>query len=385
MKINKSVKSKSKSIFKALAIISLLAAYAYGLIHEEQDFQEKLFLAFPEMSIIGSSETEPSYYYAEFPEGNKFVLVYKAMGWGGPATVATKIDSLGYVDKVSVIAHKETPAFFAQLVKKSFFDQFEGKHISDKFILDDDVSAVSGATISSQGFNTALRKNCHFLANEEFKMEYPEETTSVSFTGPGYFILLLFILVYLGAKFGFSKYLIGIQLISIVLIGFMLNYSLSISHITALLMGFLPNTATNINWYILLGSIIAMIILVGKNFYCKWICPFGAVQDLMQKISGISLPIPQWLKKFAQYSSGFIAWFSVMVIFISRNPAIGNFEPFAAFFSFKGFGIIWIILPILIFSSFFIKRMWCRFFCPVGFCLNTACKVRNSITKKINL
>ena len=124
-----------------------------------------------------------------------------------------------------------------------------------------------------------------------------------------------------------------------------------------------------------------MILFVGKNFYCSWICPFGAIQDLLNKVSDISLPISPWLKKYGQKISGIIAWFSVCIIFITRNPAIGSFEPFAALFSFKGFGIIWVVLPVLIFSSFFIKRMWCRFFCPVGFCLNETCKIRAGIIK----
>jgi Na+-translocating ferredoxin:NAD+ oxidoreductase RnfG subunit len=381
---NSLIKNKSASILKALAILSVLAAYVFGLLKEEKNYQEKLIQAFPDMTIISSTGNDPVCYYANFPEGTKYVLLYKTMGWGGPALIATKVDTSGFVEKVSVVDHKETPSFFAQLIKKSFFDQYKGKHISDGFILDEDINAVSGATISSEGFNTALRKSYHYLGNTKFKMDIPEITKSISFNGLGYLILLLFILAYLGSRFGFSRFLMVIQLIAVVVIGFMLNYPLSVSHITSLFMGFFPSPVSNITWYILLGSIVVMILFVGKNLYCTWICPFGAIQDLMHKISGISLPIPQWLKKYGKNISGIIAWFSVCVIFISRNPAIGNFEPFAALFSFKGFGIIWIVLPVLIFSSFFIKRMWCRFFCPVGFLLNNACKLRNSAKKKIN-
>jgi polyferredoxin len=149
-------------------------------------------------------------------------------------------------------------------------------------------------------------------------------------------------------------------------------------------MGFFPSLKSSITWYILLGSILAMIVFVGKNLYCTWVCPFGAIQSILNKASGISLPVSPVLKKYGKVSSGVIAWFSICVIFLSRNPALGNFEPFAAIFSFKGFGIIWFVLPVLIFSAFFIKRMWCRFFCPVGFFLNGANKIRNSVINKIN-
>lgn len=378
-------KNSASSILYGLAIVSVLAAYIFGLIGEERNYQEKMVQAFPEMSIISSKGNDPICYFADFPEGKKYVLLYKTMGWGGPAMVATKIDTSGNIEDVRVVDHKETPAFFASLIKNEYFTQFTNKNIGDQFSIGKDIAAVSGATISSQGFNKAVGESCHYLANAEFQMDIPKEKVHFSFLDPGFLILLLFALAYFGCRLGLDKYRILIQIASIVIIGFVLNFLLSMSHITSLFMGFFPSLESNIKWYILLGSILAMIIFAGKNFYCRWICPFGAVQDLLNKVSGISLPISPWLKKYGRMSSGMIAWFSVCVIFISRNPAIGSFEPFAAFFSFKGFGIIWIVLPVLIFSSFFIKRMWCRFFCPVGFILNSACKIRNSANKKMKI
>ncbi len=370
-------------ILKAFAILSVLAAYIFGLLSEERDCQEKLFLTYPDMTILSTSGKNPVCYQAKFPEGKKYVVLCKTMGWGGPALVSTRIDTSGYVDDVAVINHKETPAFFAQLQKKSFFEQYKGKYIADNFSIDGDVDVISGATISSLGFNKAVKESSHYLAAAEFQMEFAESNFSISYTDPAYFILLLFALAYFGTRFRLKKYLIIVQLISVVLLGFMLNYPLSVSHITSLLMGFFPSPDRNLIWYILLGSIGVMILFVGRNLYCAWICPFGAIQELLNKVSGISLPVSPILKKMGKFSSGFIAWFAVCVIFISRNPAVGSFEPFAALFSFKGFGIIWIILPVLIFSSFLIKRMWCRYFCPVGFFLNGSCKMRNKILNQL--
>lgn len=384
MKKKRSINSKASGILYGLAIISVLAAYIFGLLGEERNYQEKLFQAFPEMSIINSNGSDPICYFADFPEGKKYVLLYKTMGWGGPAMVATKIDTSGFVDDVRIVAHKETPAFFACLLKNEYFTQFVDKNIGDRFAMGEDINAVSGATISSQGFNKAIQESCHYLAHAEFQMDIPEEKVHLSFSLPAYLILLLFTLAYFGTRFGLGKYRILLQMASVVIMGFILNFPLSMSHITSLFMGFFPSMERHIIWYILLGSILAMILFVGKNFYCTWICPFGAIQDIMNKISGISLPVSPLLKKYGKMSSAIIAWFSVCVIFLSRNPALGSFEPFAALFSFKGFGIIWIVLPVLIICSFFIKRMWCRFYCPVGFLLNGACKIRNSKNKKTN-
>jgi len=50
--------------------------------------------------------------------------------------------------------------------------------------------------------------------------------------------------------------------------------------------------------------------------------------------------------------------------FLTKSPSFAGYEPFATLFGRQGFGIQWLILPVVIFSSFFISRFWCRFFCP---------------------
>jgi Na+-translocating ferredoxin:NAD+ oxidoreductase RnfG subunit len=245
VKKNRLINIKASGILYGFSIISVLAAYVFGLLGEERNFQEKLFQAFPEMSIISTQGNDPICYFADFPEGKKYVLLYKTMGWGGPAMVATKIDTSGKVEDVRVVDHKETPAFFTSLLKNEYFIQFIDKNISDRFSLDEDINAVSGATISSQGFNKAIGESCHYLANAEFQMEFPKEKAHISFSFPGYLILLLFAIAYFGSRFGLAKFRILLQMASIVIIGFMLNFPLSMSHITSLFMGFFPSSLSD--------------------------------------------------------------------------------------------------------------------------------------------
>jgi Na+-translocating ferredoxin:NAD+ oxidoreductase RnfG subunit len=372
-----------KRILALLAFVSLVGAYIYGIVTEEKFYQKELESAFPEMEIINSKGTDPICYQAKFPEGAYFVLIKKAMGWGGPAIVASKVDTAGNLVQVKVIDHKETPAFFARLEKEQYFDQFGGKHISDKFELGNDLNAISGATVSSKGFNRAIRESSHFLANESFSLSISDEKESVKLNQSGYIVIILIMIAFFASIFKFRKAKIIVQLSSVFILGFLLNCSLSISNFGAMFMGFFPNPASNIMWYIMMFSVVLMIIILGKPTYCIWLCPFGAIQDLLNKISGISLPIHPLMKKFAKWSSGFLTWFSLFVIFISRNPSVGSYEPFAALFGFKGIGLVWVVLPAMIFSSFFIKRMWCRYFCPVGYLIIGGCKQRNQISKQI--
>ena len=70
-----------------------------------------------------------------------------------------------------------------------------------------------------------------------------------------------------------------------------------------------------------------------------------------------------------------------MITFLTSNPGLGTFEPFATLFSLKGAGIQWYMVSVAIIGSFFIPRFWCRFFCPVGLCLNQAGKVKTGFRK----
>ena len=168
----------------------------------------------------------------------------------------------------------------------------------------------------------------------------------------------------------------------LVLVGFYMNFPLSISNLSSIILGYIPMPNENLLWWIMIAGVFIIIGFTGKNLYCYWICPFGALQEFLGKISGISLKIPPRLRRNSSYVAGTLTWLGLMIIFITRNPSTGNYEPFAAMFGFHGEGVMWYILPLVLFGSLFIRRFWCRFFCPVGFCLSQGCRLRNHIVRK---
>jgi polyferredoxin len=84
------------------------------------------------------------------------------------------------------------------------------------------------------------------------------------------------------------------------------------------------------------------------------------------------------LLKRARSIVNFLLWLSLMVIFLSKHPALGSFEPFAMMFSLNGTGIQWFILPLALIGSFFMSTFWCRFFCPCGQALTKMVQFRKS-------
>jgi polyferredoxin len=85
------------------------------------------------------------------------------------------------------------------------------------------------------------------------------------------------------------------------------------------------------------------------------------------------------LLKRARSIVNFLLWLSLMVIFLSKHPALGSYEPFAMMFSLNGVGIQWFILPVALIGSFFMSTFWCRFFCPCGHALTKLVQFRKKL------
>ena len=85
----------------------------------------------------------------------------------------------------------------------------------------------------------------------------------------------------------------------------------------------------------------------------------------------------------AEYSVYFFFWLAFMIIFLTNNPAMGTYEPFATLFGFRGIGIQWYLVSVAVIGSFLIPRFWCRFFCPVGAFLKQLLRLKRSFLTKI--
>ena len=86
----------------------------------------------------------------------------------------------------------------------------------------------------------------------------------------------------------------------------------------------------------------------------------------MIKIGGMKIKLTPLIQKVAKHSAKFLLWLGLMIIFISRNPTLGSYEPFAMIFGLEGEGMQWYILPLVLIGILLITDYFCRYFCPVG-------------------
>ena len=374
-----------RGIVEGLAWVALVAAFIIGQIAARPDYEGMLKEALPGEVLVRSqvNTTLPVVYQVE--ESEDVVIMAEGEGYGGPLVVgvrARRTEDGGRLAEVLMLSHKESPAFMERLRRGHFFKQFGGKDVSDDFVVDDDIDAVSGATVSSMGFTAAVREAVHLGAVNHLQLEPTWKQPGWAMGIEEAVLVLLFALAFFAGyhkgKFAKTAKLI-VMAGTLVFVGFYANASLSLANIAGIFMGYIPSPQQHPMWWIMMIGVLGSIVFLGRNIYCQQICPFMVVQDLAQKISGVKMKIDSRFQKRARTLIFFLSWVALMLIFLAAHPALGSYEPFAMMFSLEGLGIQWYILPASLLGAFFVPRFWCRLFCPVGLYLNELVRLRRRI------
>ena len=102
------------------------------------------------------------------------VYLIDAKGYGGPISLMVGIKSDGILAGISILASSETPGLGKKAESPDFYDQFSNKDV-DAFTVvkgavntDDQISAISGATITSKAITDAINTVLtHFNGGEQ--------------------------------------------------------------------------------------------------------------------------------------------------------------------------------------------------------------------------
>jgi len=165
----------------------------------------------------------------------------------------------------------------------------------------------------------------------------------------------------------------------LVWLGWVAGGQVSIIHLAALIqaiydgMGFASFLAEPAIVIIGLGALISMPIW-GRALFCGWLCPFGALQELLNKIA-IQIGIKQ--KRLSSKMDINLKYGKYIILFFIGIAFIFSFdlglqasaiEPFKTAITFRFnapiLAVIWVL--ILLISGLFIERAYCRFLCPLG-------------------
>jgi len=138
--------------------------------------------------------------------------------------------------------------------------------------------------------------------------------------------------------------------------------------------------------FILWGSVAASLLFWGRGVYCGWLCPFGALQELLNRVAKImkvpQVIVPWWLHERAwpiKYII-FLGLFGLSLYSFELAEQFAEVEPFktSIVLSFLRTWPYVAYALILLTIGLFIERFFCRYLCPLGGALGIPGRLRMS-------
>ena len=172
---------------------------------------------------------------------------------------------------------------------------------------------------------------------------------------------------------------LGFLSVTLLVLGWGLNAQLSVVQVVA----FVHSLLSGFHWetfliepliFMLWGFVALALLFWGRGVYCGWLCPFGALQELLNA-AAVKLGIRQIAVPRALHERLWVLKYTAFVVilalsFYSMHDALvlAEVEPFKTAISMRMMRAWPFILFVLLLlgAGLFIERFYCRYLCPLG-------------------
>lgn len=329
-----------------------------------EDLEKALLLLFP--GATSWEEVGKSIFEIYENRSKLGTIIYSApyansvYGFSGHTPLRIVLDEQDHIKSVELIENSETIEYVERVKEKGLLDEWINLTISEA--LEKQVDAVSGATYTSKGIIETLNITLSVYSESEWVRK--KDIT--------FLIRNLVLVLFIGfALFAFSKptktprFRWILLILSISILGLWQGRMLSVSQFISWVVNGIP---ISMQWAMLLILILSIVIpmTTGKAFYCSYVCPFGALQDIASKTRKNKIRLGRRIVQWLQLIKRAILVGGLLLIAIGIGFDFSHIEPFTAF---TPQAASWSAIAIAVFSvllSVFIARPWCRFMCPTG-------------------
>jgi len=178
-------------------------------------------------------------------------------------------------------------------------------------------------------------------------------------------------------------------IITVVFIGWSWGGQLSVVNVFTFLQAFMSDFSWDLFLldpviFILWGAVAVTMILWGRAVYCGWLCPFGALQELIN-IFARHIKIPQFEFPWAVHERLWaIKYLILLGLFGLSMESLALAEQFAEIEPFKTTFLLtfdreWpfvLYASALLIINIFNRKFFCRYLCPLGAALSTSNNIR---------
>ena len=182
---------------------------------------------------------------------------------------------------------------------------------------------------------------------------------------------------------------IGFLTFTLFVLGWYANAQLSVVNILA----FFSAVTQDFSWsaflmdpliFILWFSVAASLLFWGRGVFCGWLCPFGAMQELTNKIARLC-KLPQYQVPWSVHERLwpikymiFLGLFGLSLYSLELAERYAEVEPFKTATILK-FNRSWphvLFVVALLVAGLFVERFYCRYLCPLGAALAIPARMR---------
>jgi transcriptional regulator of nitric oxide reductase len=182
---------------------------------------------------------------------------------------------------------------------------------------------------------------------------------------------------------------IGFLLFTLVWIGWIAGAQLSIVNVFGWLHGLFDGHGVDVLLgdpllCVLLAFVFVSFVVWGRGVFCGWLCPFGALQELLAKLGRV-VRLPQWSPSHRTHRRLWpLKYVSLAVLTLAALHGLqtmavaAEVEPFKTVISMR-MDRTWPFLAyalVLLAAGLFVERAFCRFLCPLGAVMAIGGKLR---------
>ncbi len=286
-------------------------------------------------------------------------------GYGGPISLAVRVDEDGQLLGLEVYQSNETPAYFQRV--QAWMKTLSGLNL---FQTEDfnGVDGVSGATASRDAVLALLRISGPAFAAEVLGKEpasgCPWRPGARGWDGA---LVLALLGLVVWARRKPAPWRRRVVLLAVVLgLGVLLNAQVSMHPVLSLVAG--PWLSPSWTVAFLLFAGVPMLVLLLGNVYCGWLCPFGALQELLGDLRPARWRTdpPKSFWRYGRWVKYLLLWVFLLIGLGGGPQGIMEADPLVhVFHAWREHAVSGMVLALLA-ASFFFRRFWCRNLCPAG-------------------